>query len=91
MNSGLTSHQQRGHTETGPRFKVSSERPEKRGIDLAIFFNSRTVYVRNNSKVNLHFGLKVFNVSRVISYQSNFSTFTNFQAIYEEENKELIC
>ena len=34
MNSGLTSHQQRGHTETGPRFKVSSERPEKRGIDL---------------------------------------------------------
>ena len=35
MNSGLTSHQQRGNTETGPRFKVSSERPEKRGIDLA--------------------------------------------------------
>ena len=35
MNLGLTSHQQRGHTETGPRFKVSSERPEKRGIDLA--------------------------------------------------------
>ena len=35
MNPGLTSHQQRGHTETGPRFKVSSERPEKRGIDLA--------------------------------------------------------
>ena len=35
MNSGLTSHQQRGHTETGPRFKVSSERPEKRVIDLA--------------------------------------------------------
>ena len=36
VNSSLTSHQQRGHTETGPRFKVSSERPEKRGIDLAI-------------------------------------------------------
>ena len=36
MNSCITSHQQRGHTETGPRFKVSSERPEKRGIDLAI-------------------------------------------------------
>ena len=36
MNSGLTSHQQRGHTETVPRFKVSSERSEKRGIDLAI-------------------------------------------------------
>ena len=33
--SELGSHQQRGHTETGPRFKVSSERPEKRGIDLA--------------------------------------------------------
>ena len=30
MNSGLTSNQQRGHTETGPRFKVSSERREKR-------------------------------------------------------------
>ena len=39
MNSGLTSHQQRGHTETGPRFKVSSERPEKRGIDLAKGFS----------------------------------------------------
>ena len=25
----------RGHTKTEPRFKVSSERPEKRGIDLA--------------------------------------------------------
>ena len=23
-------------TETGPRFKVSSERPDKRGIDIAI-------------------------------------------------------
>ena len=33
---GLMSHQQRGHTETGPLFKVSSERQEKRGIDLAI-------------------------------------------------------
>ena len=30
------SRQQRGHTETGPRFKVSSERPEKRGMKLAI-------------------------------------------------------
>ena len=36
MNSGLTSHKQRGHTETGPRFKISSERPEKREIDHAI-------------------------------------------------------
>ena len=36
MNSGLTSHQQRGVTEMGPRFKVSSERPVKREIDLAI-------------------------------------------------------
>ena len=26
----------RGHTETGPRFGVSPERPEKRGIDLEI-------------------------------------------------------
>ena len=32
---GLTSHQQ-GHKETAPWFKVSSERPEKWGIDLAI-------------------------------------------------------
>ena len=30
------SHQQLGHMETGPRFQVSSERPEKRGINLAI-------------------------------------------------------
>ena len=36
MNSGLTSYRQGGHTETGPRFKVSSKRPEKQGIDLAI-------------------------------------------------------
>ena len=36
MSSGLTSHQQRGHTEMGPGFKVSSERPEKWGIDLVI-------------------------------------------------------
>ena len=36
VNSGLAPHQQQGHTEMGPRFKVSSERPEKRGIDLAI-------------------------------------------------------
>ena len=36
MNLDLKSHQQQGHTETGPRFKISSERPEKREIDLAI-------------------------------------------------------
>ena len=36
MNSGFTSHRQLGHTETGSRFKVSSERPEKRGIKFAI-------------------------------------------------------
>ena len=36
MNSGLMSHQQRGHMETGPRFNVSSERLEQRKIDLAI-------------------------------------------------------
>ena len=36
MNSDLTSHQQRGHSKTEPRFKVSSEILEKLGIDLAI-------------------------------------------------------
>ena len=36
MNPGLASHQQRGHRETGPRFKVSSERPKKREIDHTI-------------------------------------------------------
>ena len=30
------SHQQEGHTETGPWFKVLSERHEKQGINLAI-------------------------------------------------------
>ena len=30
------SHQQLGLTKTGPWFKVSSERPERRGINLAI-------------------------------------------------------
>ena len=37
VNTGLTSNQQQGHTETRPRFKVpSGERPEKWEIDLAI-------------------------------------------------------
>ena len=31
MNTDLTSHQQQGHTETGSRFKISSERAKKRG------------------------------------------------------------
>ena len=35
-NTGLMSHQQQGHTETGSRFKVSSESPKEQGIDLAI-------------------------------------------------------
>ena len=29
-------YEQRGHTKTGPQFKVSSKRPEKRGVNLAI-------------------------------------------------------
>ena len=33
---GFTVPPTRGHTEGGPRFKVSSERPEKRGVDHAI-------------------------------------------------------
>ena len=36
VNLGLTFHQQQGHMETETPFEVSSERPEKRGIDLAI-------------------------------------------------------
>ena len=36
MNSGLMPHQQQDHTEMGPWLKVSSKRPEKRGINLAI-------------------------------------------------------
>ena len=36
VNSGSTSHKQRGHTEMGPRFKVLSERRKKWGTDLAI-------------------------------------------------------
>ena len=36
MNLGVISQQQQGHMEIGPRFKVSSERQNKRGIDLAI-------------------------------------------------------
>lgn len=35
MNAGLTSYKQWGHRETGPWFKVSSERPEERRIELA--------------------------------------------------------
>ena len=36
VSEWFTSHQQRGHKEMGPLFRNSSERPEKRGIDLAI-------------------------------------------------------
>ena len=36
MNSGLMSHQQQGHTEMGPPFKVSFKRQEKRGVNLEI-------------------------------------------------------
>ena len=37
MISGLTSDQKyRGHTQTGPRFAVSSERPEECRIEPAI-------------------------------------------------------
>ena len=51
MNSGLTSHQQRGHTETGLRFKVSLERPEKREIDLAVhgLVVQRVIHYRRSS------------------------------------------
>ena len=35
MNSDLTSREQLGLTETGPRFKVSSKRLDKRVTDLA--------------------------------------------------------
>ena len=36
MNTGLTSHQHISHTETEPRFKVSSERPEKQESKVVI-------------------------------------------------------
>ena len=36
VNSDLMSHQQLGHTEMGPRPKVSPERSKKRKIDLSI-------------------------------------------------------
>ena len=36
MNSGLTSHHEQGHTETGPWFKVSSQRLGKWEFNLAI-------------------------------------------------------
>ena len=53
MKSGLTSHHQRGHTETGPRFKVSSERPEKRaGRSRVIHYTAAAP----NSIVRLNIG-----------------------------------
>ena len=36
QNLSLMFHQKVGHAETEARLKISSERPEKRGIDLAI-------------------------------------------------------
>ena len=41
MNSGLTSHLQRGHTETGPRFKVSSE---KNGVRFCKISSQKVVW-----------------------------------------------
>ena len=35
MKSSITSNEQLGHTKTGPRSKVPSERPERRRVDLA--------------------------------------------------------
>ena len=32
----VMSHQKQDHTKTGPLFKVSSKRLEKKGVDLAI-------------------------------------------------------
>ena len=49
MNSDLPSHKQRGHTETGPRFRDSFERPEKRGIDLAILAAFYPLHYRRSS------------------------------------------
>ena len=52
------SHQQQGHMEMGSRFKVSSERPEKRGIDghddtcIVKFRNDRSDYCRWDEKKN---------------------------------------
>ena len=36
MNKGLTSHLQENHTEMGPWFKVSPERPETLGVDISL-------------------------------------------------------
>ena len=36
MNSGLTSHQQRGHTETGPRFKSLIRKTGEAGDWMAL-------------------------------------------------------
>ena len=35
MNSGFTAHQHKGHTETGPRFKNSFEKPDEREVEPA--------------------------------------------------------
>ena len=39
------SHQQPGHTETGPLFEVLSERREKQGINLLIDPEESTFFV----------------------------------------------
>ena len=36
MSSGLASYQQQGHIEMGRQFKVSSERPEKQGVEGSV-------------------------------------------------------
>ena len=73
VNSGLTSHQQRGHTETGPRFKVSSERPEKRSCDpwigsLACYPLHHRRSFRLFDKLTLAYGIFTFTIN---SYKSN--------------------
>ena len=66
---GLMSHQKRGHTETEPRFKVSSKRPEKQWISFVI----KGLVVQLVFHYTFAITVDALNLSFVI-YETNFSS-----------------
>ena len=62
MNSGLTSHQQQGHKETGPWFKVSSEKwrimsPAFSGIASHQCFKFHLISLHSFREVGIHLAI----------------------------------
>ena len=90
VNSDLTSHSQRGHTEMGPRFKVSSEGPEKRGSILRSLDWQSSVL--STSLPPLLYFVLGLHVKSLVKIQHDFCTTSPFttENEYEVKKKYLI-